>query len=173
MANPGRGVCQAEKQSNLPDSPGGGTIAGKFDQWLGENMQRSGSWWFVVACLALSQSAAAQVIWDMPNVIKEKPAFDHSTIKPGTDIWPRLDPGAVFCKTEADLVRLAASRRGEPGDRPNCQLIQSPTPIQIEKRVGPGRTQVALTNKNGQDGWTDAWLPERTPPIGGKGMTIK
>jgi len=52
-------------------------------------------------------------------------------------------------------------------------MIRSPTPIQIQRRAGPGRTQVSLTDQNGLDGWTDAWLPERAPPIAGKGVTIK
>jgi hypothetical protein len=136
-------------------------------------MHRSVSWRLVVVCLLLSFPAAAQVIWDMPNVIAPKPKFDESVVKRRADVWPRLDPGAVFCKTEADLVRLAASRRGEPGDPANCQLIRSPTPIQIERRAGPGRTMVSLTDQNGLNGWTDAWLPERTPPVGGKGVPIR
>jgi hypothetical protein len=136
-------------------------------------MYRSGLWKLLVLGLVSSQPAVAQVIWDIPNIVVPKPKFDNSTVKPRADAWPRLDPGAVICKTEADLLRLAASRRGEPVDRPNCQLIRSPTPIQIEHRDGPGRTQVAVTGQQGQDGWTDAWLPEIAPPIGGRAVTIK
>jgi hypothetical protein len=117
--------------------------------------------------------AFAQVLWDMPNVVEKKPKLDKPTMASRTEVWPRLDPGAVFCKTEADLLRLASSRRGEPGPRPNCQLIQSPTAIQIQHRAGPGRTQVSLTDQNGQDGWTDAWLPDRAQPFGGKSIQIK
>jgi hypothetical protein len=135
-------------------------------------MTWSGPCRFAFFCLALSQPASAQVIWDMPNVVVPRAKFDRSMI-PRTDVWPRLDPGAVFCKTSADLQRLAASRRGEPGPRPNCQLIQSPIAIVIVKRAGPGLTEVALNDAQGQDGWTDAWLPERAPPIGGKGVQIK
>ena len=92
-------------------------------------MYRSGLWKLLVLGLVSSQPAVAQVIWDIPNIVVPKPKFDNSTVKPRADAWPRLDPGAVICKTEADLLRLAASRRGEPVDRPNCQLIRSPTPI--------------------------------------------
>jgi hypothetical protein len=109
----------------------------------------------------------------MPHVVVQPPKFDRSTVASRVDAWPRLDPGAVFCKTEADLQRLAAFRRGEPGDRPNCQLIQTPTAIQIQRRAAPGRTQVSLTDQKGVDGWTDAWLPDRAPPYGGKGVQIK
>lgn len=103
----------------------------------------------------------------MPNVVVPKPKFDSSTVPSQANAWPRLDPGAVFCKTEADLQRLAASRRGEPGERPNCQLIHTPTPISIVKRAGLGQTEVTLTDQNGLDGWTDAYLPDRAGTTGG------
>jgi hypothetical protein len=32
---------------------------------------------------------------------------------------------------------------------------------------------VSLTGEDGQDGWTDAWLPDRAPLIGGRSITIK
>jgi hypothetical protein len=127
----------------------------------------------VLACLALVGPATAQVTWDMPNIILKKPVFADPTAKPRAEAWPRLDPGSVLCKSEADLLRLAAARRGEPGDPPACQLIRSPTAVTIEKRAGPGRTQVSLTDQKGVDGWTDAWLPEKPPPVGGKGVSIR
>ena len=136
-------------------------------------MYRSGPWRLMVLCLALGQPASAQVIWDMPNVVEKKPKFDNTPVRPRVDVWPRLDPGAVLCKSEADLSLLAASRRGEAVDRPNCRLIQAPTAVQIDRRVGPGRTHVLLTGQDGQDGWTDAWLPDRIPAIGGRSITIK
>jgi hypothetical protein len=136
-------------------------------------MHRSVPWRFAVLCLVVSQPALAQVIWDMPNVVVPKTKFENSTVKPRADVWPRLDPGAVLCKSEADLRRLAASRRGEPGDPPNCQLIRAPTAIQIQQRAGPGRTQVSVTGQDGVQGWTDAWLPERPQAVGGKGISIK
>jgi hypothetical protein len=135
-------------------------------------MLRSGPWRLVVLGLAMGSPAAAQVIWDMPNVIVKKPTVDRSVVT-RTEVWPRLDPGAVVCKTEADLQRLAASRRGEPGPRPSCQLIQAPTPISIVRREGLGMTEVAVTGQDGVGGWTDAWLPDRPRPIGGKATAIK
>jgi hypothetical protein len=136
-------------------------------------MYRSGRWSFVAFCLVLCHPALAQVIWDMPNVVVKKPNFERSTAAARVDVWPRLDPGAVLCKTEGDLQRLAEFRRGVPGDRPNCQLIQTPTAIAIVRRSGFGRTEVSLNAQQGSDGWTDAWLPERAPVIGGKGVQIK
>ena len=135
-------------------------------------MYRSGCWRWVVLSLMLSGPAAAQVLWDAPNVILPKPDFGKPDVKTRPDIWPRLDRGAVLCKTEADLMRLAASRRGEVVVTPQCQIIRGPTPIQITRRAGPGRTQVSVTDQN-QEGWTDAWLPEKAPPIGGKGSVIR
>ncbi len=146
-------------------------------------MHRAGLRTITLVCLAAGSAslggplgglpASAQVIWDMKNIAVPPPKFDRSTVKPRGDVWPRLDPGAVLCKTEDDLQRLAASRRGEPGPRPNCTLIQTATPIGIVKRSGAGRTEVSLTDQNGTDGWTDAWLPEHASAIGGKGVQIK
>lgn len=136
-------------------------------------MRPSGWWPVMTLCLALSHAAMAQVVWDVPNIVVPKAKFDRSTVPNRADAWPRLDPGSVLCKTEADLQRLAASRRGEAGPRPNCQLIQTPTAIQIQRRAGPGRTQVSLTNQQGVDGWTDAWLPDRAPATPGRSVQIK
>ena len=173
MANPGRHISGGHvRRRLLPDPPHRGSMSGCWTYPLGVFMHRSGPWPLAVLGLALSYPASAQVIWEMPGVIVQKPKFDRSTVT-RADVWPRLDPRAVLCKTQADLQRLAASRRGEPGDRPNCQLIQSPTAIAIVRRAGPGQTEVTLTDQNGQDGWTDAWLPERAPPIGGKAVQIK
>jgi len=30
-----------------------------------------------------------------------------------------------------------------------------------------------VTGQQGVSGWTDAWLPDRAPPIGGKGVQIR
>lgn len=136
-------------------------------------MRRYGLWCLVTLALALVRPALAQVVWDVPNIVVPKPQFDRSTVPSRANSWPRLDPGAVFCKTAADLQRLAASRRGEPGERPNCQLIHAPTAISIVKRAGLGQTEVSLTDQNNLDGWTDAWLPDRAPTYSGKGVQIK
>lgn len=136
-------------------------------------MHRSCPWRLAVLCLALSGPASAQVIWNVPNIVGPKAKFDRSTVPAPTDAWPRLDPGAVLCRTPEDLQRLAEFRRGAQIERPNCQLIQAPTAVSIVKRVGPGQTEVAVTAQAGVDGWTDAWLPERAPAYSGKGVQIK
>ena len=87
-------------------------------------------------------------------------------IKGPAATWPRLDRGAVLCRSEADLSRLSARRRGEAVDGPiDCQIIRGPTGITIVKREGPGLTQVQTNNPSaGGAGWTDAWLPNKPPP---------
>jgi hypothetical protein len=88
---------------------------------------------------------------------------------PRPDTWPRLDPGAVLCRTQEDLARrsTAVATRAAGGEAPlmtgDCQIVSSRTGIEVLRRAGPGRTEVRLTNPAGRTGWTDAWLPERAP----------
>jgi hypothetical protein len=77
--------------------------------------------------------------------------------------WPRLDPGAVLCRSEDDLARRAAIMRGEPEGPADCRPISQPTAIQIVHRAGPGRTEVQITGHT-DTSWTDAWLPASPPP---------
>jgi hypothetical protein len=77
--------------------------------------------------------------------------------------WPRLDPGAVLCRTEDDLLRRAAIMRGETAGPADCRPITQGTAIQIVQRAGLGRTEVKLTARD-ETGWTDAWLPSSPPP---------
>jgi len=108
-------------------------------------------------------SAVAQnVIFDAPGLFPaKKQGMPEIRVPPS--VWPRLDPGAVLCRSEDDLARLAANRSGGEGGGPaDCRVINSPTPIQIIQRYGPGRTQVQVTGAT-QSGWTDAWLPEKAP----------
>jgi hypothetical protein len=77
--------------------------------------------------------------------------------------WPRLNPGAVLCRSEDDLVRRAAIMRGEQVGPADCRTIPQPTAIQIVHRAGPGRTEVQI-NGHSDTGWTDAWLPATPPP---------
>jgi hypothetical protein len=93
----------------------------------------------------------------------------HPTAPPAPDVaappsaWPRLDPGAVLCRTEDDLMRRAAIMRGETAQPADCRPITQATAIQIVQRAGLGRTEVKLTARD-ETGWTDAWLPGTPPP---------
>ena len=76
-----------------------------------------------------------------------------------------LDPGAVLCRSQADLQNLAARRSGEAVSGPvDCKVIQSPTGISILQRQGPSMVEVQTTDpRAGGVGWTDAWLPNKAP----------
>jgi hypothetical protein len=78
--------------------------------------------------------------------------------------WPRLDPGAVICRTESDLDKLGLRRSGGAVDGPiDCQIVRAATAISIVQRKGPGKAEVK-TSAPGTDpvtGWTNAWLPDK------------
>ena len=117
----------------------------------------------VAAMVMLAGAAQAQnIIFDAPGLFRsKKPDMPEARMPPAA--WPRLDPGAILCRSEDDLARMAANRSGAGGGgRADCRVVNSPTPIQIVQRLGPGRTQIQVT-ANRQTGWTDAWLPERAP----------
>lgn len=118
-----------------------------------------------VALLAtlLGQARAQNVILDAPSLFPPKGRPGPPDVRVPAAPWPRLDPGAIMCRTEADLARLAANRSGSPDGGPaDCMVINRPTAIQILQRQGPGRTQVQVSGAS-QVGWTDAWLPEKAP----------
>ncbi len=95
---------------------------------------------------------------------KKPPAPAVPDVPAPPSAWPRLDRGAVLCRSEGDLQRRAAIMRGEPAGPADCRPITEPTAIQILQRAGPGRTEVKVTARD-ETGWTDAWLPS-TPPLG-------
>ena len=73
-----------------------------------------------------------------------------------------LAAGAVLCRAETDLPRLAAWRRNKTGGRTEgCRIIRAETPVRVLERAGPGRTRIRTTDQPGAEGWTDAWLPTR------------
>jgi hypothetical protein len=128
----------------------------------------------MVACLgalAVAPPAGAQparnsnVSLDAPGSPVKKPRQGTPEVKAQPLAWPRLDAGAVLCRSEADLDRLAQRRSGETVDGPvECQIIHSPTGITIVQRKGPGRTEVKPSDSHPMEsGWTDAWLPQKAP----------
>lgn len=81
-------------------------------------------------------------------------------------MWPRLDPGAVFCQTQDDLARYQAKfSSGGPVQsiKPNCRRILKTTAIKIVERDGPAQTKVALSYDTKQVGWTNNYLPMTRP----------
>jgi hypothetical protein len=119
--------------------------------------------------LAIATPALAQhVILDAPGLLGKKDKAPPPTPRAPTAVWPRLDPGAVICKTDDDLSRHAANMiarvSGGEQQTADCHAIAEPVGIQIVSREGPGRTQVKLAGQNGETGWTDVWLPDKPPP---------
>jgi hypothetical protein len=110
---------------------------------------------------------AQHVILDAPGLTGQQKAPPPPPPRAPATVWPRLDVGAVLCRTADDLARHAANMtaRVSGGDTQaaDCRVINQPTAIQIMSREGPGSTQVKLSVPGDVVGWTDAWLPERAP----------
>ncbi len=121
----------------------------------------------LVGLLIAVPASAQNVILDAPGLLGGKKAPPPPTPRAAPLVWPRLDPGAVFCRTEDDLTRHASNMTarvsGGDTEAADCRAIARPTGIQILNREGPGRTQVQLSGPGSEVGWTDAWLPSRAP----------
>jgi hypothetical protein len=79
--------------------------------------------------------------------------------------WPRLDVGAILCKSRDDLVKYQTKIAGgaAPGPAPDCRTIGKQIGIKILDQDGPSRTQVVATDETKLTGWTNTYLPS-TPP---------
>lgn len=130
--------------------------------------------WLLGAPLFLAaQSAVAQAPPPQPPndsninfggvLAKQPPKPTLPDLPAPPSAWPRLDRGAVLCRSEDDLMRRAAIMRGEQAGPADCRPINQPTAIHIVHRAGPGRTEVQITGHS-DTGWTDAWLPAAPPP---------
>jgi hypothetical protein len=127
----------------------------------------------VAACLGALAAAApvnaqpsnSNISLDAPGLLIKKPKPGAPEIKAQPLAWPRLDPGAVLCRSEVDLDRLAQRRSGEAVEGPvDCQIVRAATGITIVQRKGPGRTEVKPNGSQPMEsGWTDAWLPQKAP----------
>ena len=131
-----------------------------------------GKWQIVLCCAVIfgvtTTASAQHVILDAPILQQKQKAPAPPPPRAPTAVWPRLDPGAVFCKTEDDLDRHAANMvarvSGGEQQTADCHAIDRTTGIQIVDREGPGRTEVKLDGSDGETGWTDVWLPDKPPP---------
>lgn len=77
---------------------------------------------------------------------------------------PRLEPGALFCRSLEDLRRRVALQSGaaaSAGPAPSCRTLPGALSITVVSRAGPGAAQVQTVGAQPETGWTDAWLPER------------
>jgi hypothetical protein len=89
------------------------------------------------------------------------------------EIWPRLEDGALLCKSRDDLVRYQTQIANGTtaiiaGPAPDCHTIRK-TGIQILDHDGPSRTQIVTTDETKETGWTNSYLPSTPPPSGAKG----
>ena len=88
-----------------------------------------------------------------------------STLAPVRGVsGPRLEPGAVLCRTEEDLQhRAQVSQRRADGvaDAGNplegCRLMAQERGVDIVDRHGMGRTEIKV-KPGGETGWTDAYV---------------
>lgn len=90
--------------------------------------------------------------------------------------WPRLDIGAILCKSRDDLIRYQLKMVGDPGAAgppPDCRVIRKQTAIEILNRDGPSRTEIVSTDAAKQTGWTNAYLPSTPPPSSTIGSAAK
>ena len=115
---------------------------------------------------AVPAALAQHVILDAPG-LSEKKSTPSPQPRAAATVWPRLDPGAVLCRTEDDLDRHAANMTArvnggytQPAD---CRIIGLATGIQVLDRQGLGKTQVKLNAPDNTVGWTDVWLPDKAP----------
>ncbi len=130
----------------------------------------------VLPVLAAAQSAALP---DLPRPGERGkgggnrgPADEHPTPSLPTAArvpWPRLDIGAILCKTRDDLTLEAAVMQarssGQPysGALPNCRVLGAAVAIDIVTRESPAATEVKLRDPPGGTGWTNTWLPSQPP----------
>jgi hypothetical protein len=122
----------------------------------------------VAVAFTLAPAAWAQhVILNAPGLMDKKAPAAPPPVRPQPTVWPRLDSGAVLCRSEYDLDRHAENMVARAGGgntvSTDCRIIPQPIGIQILSRQGPGRTQVKLSAPDNSVGWTDAWLPDKAP----------
>jgi hypothetical protein len=80
--------------------------------------------------------------------------------------WPRLDPGALLCRSEDALKQYQQAMEAGGGPPPlpaDCTRVLQRMAVSIVQRDGPSRTQVKSSSADDGNGWTDTWLPA-TPP---------
>ena len=90
------------------------------------------------------------------------------------EIWPRLEEGALICKSRDDLVRYqsqmpVSSSATASGQAPDCHTIRKQTGIQIVAHDGPSRTQIVTTDELKETWWTNSYLPSTPLPSVAKG----
>jgi hypothetical protein len=123
---------------------------------------------FLLVLLCGTPFAAAQnVMLNAPGLLPPKKDAGPPPPRAQPLVWPRLDAGAILCRTADDLDRHASNMIARVGggdiQSADCHAIAQPTGVQIVSREGPGKTQVRLNGSGNTTGWTDVWLPDKAP----------
>jgi hypothetical protein len=98
-----------------------------------------------------------------------KPSPATTSPVPVVQPRPRLEVGAVLCRSRDDLVKYQTriADGANPTTReqtPSCNRISKQVGIQILDRDGPSRSQIVTTDESKQTGWTNAYLPSTPSP---------
>ncbi len=121
----------------------------------------------VVCALASADGARAQRRQHDDTDDKLPPSVPPalSTLPPTRGIsGPRLEPGAVLCRSELDLQHRAEVNRRSADNVPdpgnpleNCHLLSRASGVEVVDKHGLGRTEVKV-KPSGELGWTDAYV---------------
>jgi hypothetical protein len=90
------------------------------------------------------------------------------------EIWPRLEEGALICRSRDDLVKYQTqiangSSAAALAQAPDCRTIRKQMGIQILAHDGPSRTQIITGDEAKETWWTNSYLPSTPPPSVAKG----
>ena len=101
-----------------------------------------------------------------------EPSVKPKELEAVREPWPRLEAGALLCKSRDDLVKyqtkIADGATATTAEQSlDCHKLRKQTGIQILDHDGPSRTQVVTTEKSKETGWTNTYLPA-TPPQSAK-----
>lgn len=142
-------------------------------------------WWSIVLTLLLLVGAApaaeAQIGGGRYGRQQEPPTTQQPAPQPVPkpkdpeavpEPWPRLEVGALLCKSRDDLVKyqtkIADGANAASAEQAlDCHKLRKQTGIKILDHDGPSRTQVVTTDKVKETGWTNTYLPA-TPPQSAK-----
>ncbi len=141
-----------------------------------------------MACLVFTGLLLASSLWPLVPALAQSATFPNRDESPGpergrrgrggssapaaapTSILKaaprqRLDPGALVCRSEAELKQhqsaVAARLDGRDLPEPSgCRLIGTMTAVNVVERHGLAATQVRLPGPPEQTMWTDAAIPQ-------------
>ena len=127
----------------------------------------------VLLLLGATGSANAQTGGGHSGRQRNQPQTPQQSVTPTPpqgvpEPWPRLDVGALLCKSRDDLIKYqtliadgaSAATAIQAAD---CHTVEKQTGIQLLDTDGLSRTHIVTTDDSKETGWTNAYLPS-TPP---------